>query len=35
MKMAEESKVDVAEWFAKTVPETDSNLTGTSPVRRL
>ncbi|KAL0275774.1 UNVERIFIED_CONTAM: hypothetical protein PYX00_003529 [Menopon gallinae] len=34
MKMAEASKADVAEWFAKTVPVTDMNLTGNSPVRR-
>lgn len=35
MKMAEASTADVAEWFAKTVPVTDMNLTGNSPVRRL
>ncbi|KAK6620850.1 hypothetical protein RUM43_011146 [Polyplax serrata] len=34
MKMAEHSKADVADWFAKTVPVTDMNLTGNSPVRR-
>lgn len=35
LKMAEISNVDVAEWFGKTVPDADSNLTGNSPVRRL